>query len=204
MKRKLLVPISAVLALSVFAALAGYAVGVNKPRRGVAFALHSKRIHFDTDGNKTVSDVVRYVSGDGSWRQVETTADGHTSEQFFAQGRGYFWVDHNRRRLMRSERSAKVIDAAARLAAKELLSSPAFSRTEPLLGHTAYVLQTHDAEILTGEVYVVPEFGRTPVKFVAYDTEGQTIMALEPESITLGEPAASDLKGPDYSEMTTK
>lgn len=204
MKRKYVIWISAVLGLCILATLAGYATGLKKPHRNIAFTLHGKRIHWDADGNKIASDVIRYESADGNWRLVETTADGHMREQFFVQGRGHFVVDAGRQRLLRNERVSKDRDNVVRSVTNDLLNSPQFSRTELLLGHTAYVMQIHDGSILMAETYIVPELGRSPVKIISYDAAGQVIMVLEPENITLGEPAASDLKGPDYPEVTTK
>lgn len=202
MKRKQVLLISAVAALCALAALAGHATGVGTKRLGVAFTLHSKVTEFLPDGTQVVSDVTRYESGDGGWREVQTR-DGHTREMFFEQGRGFFSVNHEGRLLLRSDGTSKIRDNVVRSVNDELLKSPQLARTEPLLGHTAYVMQVRDGDILMGEFYVVPEFGRAPVKFISYGAAGRVEMVREPVSITPGEPTAPELKGPDYPEAPT-
>ena len=199
MKRRSLIIVLAAAVVCPLAVLAGYSTGTESPRKGVAFTLRGKLTHYQPGGAAVVEDVTRYESADGSWREVRRSGE-HVSEQFFKQGRGYFNVNHAKRLLLRSEHGSKARDNAARASAAELLKSPQFNRTEVLLGYTAYVMQIRDGETLMSEVYVVPELGITPVKSVNFDTGGRVVSVLEPESITPGEPAAADLKGPDYPE----
>ncbi len=207
MKRRTVVSLSVLATLCILAAFAVYAVGMRKPNKSTAFTLRGKAIYFNSDGTRTVSDYVHYESASGSWRKVETRPDGYVWEQLFVQGRGYFRADHIKRRLLTRSgdaRLAKIRDNVVRSVADEILASPQFTRTEILLGYTAYVSQVRDGDILMGEVYVVPELGRSGVKHVSYDAEGKVILVLEPESITLGEPDAADLKWPAYPEVVTK
>lgn len=203
MKRKLLVVISLTTVFCVLAVLAGYAMGLRTPSRGVGFTLRSKFTHYQPDGTTLIEEVTRYESRSGSWREVRLSG-GNVNEQFFRQGDGFFSVDHRRQRLIRSEIASKTRNNIEQASAEELLSSAQFNRTEFLLDHTAFVMQIRDGDTLMSEVYVVPEFGRTPVKYVSFDTAGRVISVKEPESVTLGEPAAADLKGPDYVEVPTK
>ncbi len=199
MKRRSLIIILAAAVLCPLAVFAGYSTGAKSSGKGVAFTLRARLTHYQTGGATVVEEVTRYESADGSWREVRSSGE-HLSEQFFQQGRGYFNVNHARRLLVRGTHGSKTRDNTARASAAELLKSPQFNRTEILLGYTAYVMQIRDGETLMSEVYVVPELGVTPVKSVSFDTEGQIISVLEPVSVTPGEPAAADLKGPDYPE----
>lgn len=198
MKRRSLIIILVAAVLCTLAVFAGYSTGAKSSRRGMAFTLRATLTHYQPGGAAAVEDVTRYESADGSWREVRRSGE-HLSDQFFKQGRGYFNVNHAKRLLIRG-RGSKTRDNVARASASELIKSPQFNRTEILLGYTAYVMQIRDGETLMSEVYVVPELGATPVKSVSFDTGGQVISVLEPVSITPGEPAAADLKGPAYPE----
>lgn len=203
MKRKLIFTGLAAAVLCPLAVFAGYRTGEEKPRQAPAFTLRSKTTHFNEDGSTSVDDVTRYESADNSWRQVRVSG-GVVSEQFFRQGRGFFRVDHARRVLVPDHATAKTRDKLLGSTAGALLMSPQFNRTEVLLGYTAYVMQIRDGDILMSEAYVVPELGNTAVKYVDFDAAGRVTSVTEPVSITPGEPAASDLRGPGYPEASSK
>lgn len=83
--------------------------------------------------------------------------------------------------------------------AEELRNDAKFRRTEEVLGLTAYVLIEHPAADLEIEHYYVPELGGgTPFKQVTTYKNGAKFVN-EPISLTMGEPAATDVTGPDYS-----
>jgi len=81
---------------------------------------------------------------------------------------------------------------------EELRRDPKFVRTEEVLGFRSYVLSENTAKDLLIEYYYVPELGGgTPLKQVTSHKNGPKSVS-EPVSVTLGEPAASDVTGPDY------
>jgi hypothetical protein len=203
MKRKTLIAILVVAVFCPLAVFAGYKTGAKTSRRAPAFTLRGKTTHFLAGGSTRVEQVTRYESGDNSWRQVRVS-EGVVSEQFFRQGSGFFRVDHAKRVLVPNHATAKTRDKLLGATAAELLGSPQFNRTEVLLGYTAYVVQIRDGDILMSEAYVIPELGNTAVKYVSFDAAGRVISVDEPESITLGEPSAADLRGPDYPEAPSK
>lgn len=204
MKRRVIIAGLAAAVLCPLAVLAGYKTGEKSPPRAPAFTLRSKVTHFNEDGSTfAVEELTRYESGDNSWRLVRVNK-GVVSEQFFRQGRGFFRVDHARRVLVPNHATAKTRDKLFGATAEQLLMSPQFNRTEVLLGYTAYVMQIRDGDILMSEAYVIPELGNTAVKYVDFDAAGRVISVQEPEGITLGEPAAADLRGPDYPEAPAK
>ena len=82
--------------------------------------------------------------------------------------------------------------------AEELRADPKFTRTEEILGFTAYVLSEHPAKDLLIENYFVPELGGgRPFKQVTAYSNGPRFVS-EPISVTQGEPDAIDITGPDY------
>lgn len=84
---------------------------------------------------------------------------------------------------------------------EELRANPKFSRTEQVLGFTAYVLIDSPTKDLNVEHYYVPELGGgTPFKQVTTYTTGQKFIN-EPISVTFGEPDAINITGPDYQTI---
>lgn len=184
------------------ASFAGFATGKQPAARSVPLTLRSVLTYYNADGSVYATrEVTRYESASGSYREV-VTGGGGTQEHFFEQGRGFFTVNRKRGQLVREPRASNFRENF--ITAQELLSSPQFVRTDLLLGHTAYVKQIKDEQsgILMSEVYTVPEWGRSFAKIVNYDPKGNVTYILEPISVTEGEPAASDVHGPDLPEAT--
>lgn len=184
-------------------AVAGAVYGVaSRPRRILPLTAHGKVTQYDAAGNVTsTEEFTRYQSASGDWRVV-TTRNGKTKEQFFAQGRRFFTVDRERGRLVKDGIAA---DQVSTESLGDMSNLPQFHHTEQMLGHTAYVLRIYDPETgtLMGDSYSVPEWGRWSVKSVDYAAEGYVQMVRETLSVTEGEPAPEDVRGPaDLPEVT--
>ncbi|MGI9067002.1 MAG: energy transducer TonB [Pyrinomonadaceae bacterium] len=82
--------------------------------------------------------------------------------------------------------------------ADQLRDDPKFTRTEMVLGFKAYVMSERSAVGHVMELFFVPGLsGGTGVKRVYAFYSGRKIVE-EPISIRLGEPAPTDISGPDY------
>jgi hypothetical protein len=165
-----------------------------------AFTLISRTTHINPDGSESVSHETRYVSSNGNFRAIQTGENGRVREYFFERGRGQFSVKHEDKLLIQNKLvPPNAGDSAPLPTAEQLLSHPQFLRTETLLGYTAYVFRVVDEEtgLPSTDIYRTVELGRTPLKVVTYS--GEKVQAVtEPVSITLGEPSAVLLKGPNY------
>lgn len=196
MKTKLIVVL-----LALFTVAGGVYGVASRTRRIVPTTVHGKATQYDAAG-KVISteEYTRYQSASGDWRIVKTQGDKVT-EQFFAQGRGAFTVDRAHGRLIKDGVASERVSADS---PGDMSNLPQFHHTEQMLGHTAYVMRVYDKEtgILMGDTYVVPEWGRWSVKSVDYAAEGYVQMVREPVSVTEGEPAPEDVRGPDLPEAT--
>lgn len=65
-------------------------------------------------------------------------------------------------------------------------------------------MRAYDKEtgILMRDTYVVPEWGRWPVKSMDYAATGYVMSVKESASVTEGEPAPGDVRAPDLPEVT--
>jgi hypothetical protein len=194
------------IGLTVLLRSSAAAVGVDgaaaNPRRILPLTAHGKVTQYDAAGNITsTEEFTRYQSASGDWRVV-TTRNGKSKEQFFAQGRGFFTVDRGRGRLVKDGIAA---DQVSTESPGDMSNFPQFHHTEQMLGHTAYVLRVYDPEtgILMGDSYTVPEWGKWSVKSVDYAAGGYVQSVKETLSVTEGEPAPEDVRGPaDLPEVT--
>ena len=136
----------------------------------------------------------RYESSNGDWRSVSKVGD-YEQATLYRRGRGVY------RSNSRTTRIIKQIDHAPGCplrTAEQLRRDPKFDHTEEVLGFTAYVWVDRTVKDLVMEHYWVPELGGgSPFKQVTTTNSGQKFVS-EPISITLGEPAATDISGPDY------
>ena len=162
------------------------------------------------DGGQQVSEETRYVSSNGSVRNIRKKGDGTvTSDYLYESGKGGFYVQHEEKKLVKSYGMPP--EASGKLpTAEQLKSNPNFVRTEKLLGYTAYVLKEGGNGVssegkkmpksgIVTEYYYAPELGRTPLKVVRYREETAFSIS-EPVSVTFGEPESTLMRAPeDYA-----
>lgn len=159
------------------------------------YTLVTRYTLYDEKG-ETVRDSTntRYQSSSGDWRSVGKVGSGEQAT-LYRRGRGVFHSDSRTSRLIKSMDHAPGCPIRT---AEDLRRDPKFVRTEEVLGFTAYVWIESSAKDMVVEQYYVPELGGgTPFKQVTTLKSGPKSVQ-EPISVTLGEPAASDVTGPDY------
>ena len=142
-----------------------------------------------------VSTSIRYESSTGDWRVVSRSG-GDEYATLYRRGRGVYQSNSRTDRIIKQSDHAPGCPLRT---AQQLRSDPKFKRTEEVLGLTAYVL-VHDypPRNLQIEHYYVPELGGgTPFKQVTTYKDGPKFVS-EPISVTMGEPAETDVTGPDY------
>jgi hypothetical protein len=185
------------------------------PRQAKHFALTlvSRVTVTRPDGSREVTEVVRYVSSDGSVRRVRKSGDGSvTSDYVFEKGRGGFLIRHDEKKLVKSWMTPPEAIDAPPPTAESILKNPNFLRTETVLGYTAYVVRDLGSGISSGggspsdalhsELYFAPELGKTPLKEVHY-RDGKVVTVYEPLRVTFGEPDAALMKAPEYEVAPT-
>jgi TonB family protein len=159
------------------------------------YTLVSRLTQYDANGETVrVTTHTRYQSSTGDWRLV-SKFDGGEQATLYRRCRGVYQSDS------RTSRIIKTMDHAPGCpirTGEQLRQNKKFARTEEVLGFTAYVWIENPGKDLVVEHYFVPELGGgTPFKQVTTYKNGPRFVD-EPVSITLGEPAATDVTGPDY------
>ena len=166
-----------------------------------AFSLVSRVTVTRPDGKQEVSETTRYVSADGSVREISREQDGRVSSDYlYESGKGGFNVQSKDRKLVKRFGSPPEASGEPLPTAESLRANPNFAGTEQVLGYTAYVIrQTHkEGGVRDRDYYYAPELGRTPLKTVRY-SGGEVFVVYEPVSVTFGEPEAALMKAPpDY------
>lgn len=159
------------------------------------YTLVTRYTQYDANGETVrVSTNTRYQSSSGDWRSVGKVCSGEHAT-LYRRGRGVFNSDSRTSRLIKSMDHAPGCPIRT---GEDLRRDPKFVRTEEVLGFTAYVWIESPAKDMVVEHYYVPELGGgTPFKQVTTYKNGPKFVQ-EPVSVTLGEPAASDVTGPDY------
>ncbi|HXQ34185.1 MAG TPA: energy transducer TonB [Anaerolineales bacterium] len=166
-----------------------------QPRTYPPFTLVSRYTEYDAkDQILRVSTHTRYESSSGDWRSVSKSGDDEQAT-LYRRGQGVYQSSSKTTRIIKQSDHAP--GCPLRTGA-ELRGDPKFTRTEEVLGFTAYVLTERPSKDLLIEHYFVPELGGgTPFKQVTTYKNGPKFVN-EPISVTLGEPNASDVTGPDY------
>ncbi|MFN2453088.1 MAG: hypothetical protein ABR577_02595 [Pyrinomonadaceae bacterium] len=189
--------ISLIALLVLLAAGAGVATSLRSHRNSYpAYTLRSQVTEFDEKGNQYTSEMIRYVASSGNYRTLHIR-DGRKREDFFERGRGFFSVNFKDKKLVRHTKASTEMPPV--YTKEDLLNGPQYNRTETLMGLTVYVRRIVDAP--SGQMtegYDAPELGVFPLKTVNYDPQGKPYLALEPISLTFGEPDPSLVKGPDF------
>jgi TonB family protein len=164
-------------------------------RKYPPFTLVTRYTQYDANGETVrVSTNTRYQSSSGDWRSVGKSG-GVEYATLYLRSRGVYESDSRTSRLIKSMDHAPGCPLRT---GEELRRDPKFVRTEEVLGFTAYVLIDSPTKDLLIEHYFVPELGGgTPFKQVTTYKNGPKFVS-EPVSVTLGEPNAIDITGPDY------
>lgn len=165
-----------------------------------AFTLTSRVTMNMNDGSELKLEEVLYMSSGGNFRIVRTKLDGTLyDEKVFERKRGLLSVMRELGLLVKSRSEYPEMSEGPPPTAEQLRSSKNFVRTEEVLGRTTYLLRFKDEATSAPQVdyYFAPELGRVPLKTVTYRL-GQAFEVDEPVSLVFGEPAAAQLKAPDY------
>jgi TonB family protein len=191
MKRNLLK-----LTASLFIALLLCAQAMSQEARPYPpFTVVTRATEYDANGNIiTVRMLTGYHSSTGDWRSVGRTGTDEYAT-LYRRGKGVYQSNSRTSRLIKQTDHAPGCPLRT---AEELRRDPKFTRTEAVLGFTAYVWTEHFRNDFQVEHYFVPELGGgIPIKQVQTYTNGPKFVS-EPIHVTLGEPAATDITGPDY------
>lgn len=166
-----------------------------QPRKYPPFTSVTRLTEYDAkDQIVRVSTSIRYESSTGDWRVVGKSGNDEQAT-LYRRGKGVYQSNSRTTRIIKQSDHAPGCPLRS---AEELRSDPKFTRTEEVLGFTAYVWVDRLSKDLQVEHYFVPELGGgTPFKQVTTYTNGRKFIS-EPISVTLGEPAATDVTGPDY------
>lgn len=166
-----------------------------QPRTYPPFTLVSRYTEYDSKGETVrVSIYTRYESSNGDWRVVSKVGADELAT-VYRRGKGVYQSNSRTTHLIKESDHAP---GCLLRTGEELRRDPKFTRTEEILGFTAYVLTERPSADLLREHYFVPKLGGgTPFKQVTTYTNGPKVVN-EPISVTLGEPAASEITGPDY------
>jgi hypothetical protein len=202
MSRRVIVTVLLSVALGIVTAAAKFRLSYGAAPPHPAFTMRSVVTDYEPDGTEVVAEETRYAASDGSYRLVTREGGRLVRDSGFAQGRGFFKIDHGRRELIRSGQAGPLRPAEV-TSAEALRSDPNFNRVEEVLRRTAYVIR-FVSEVTGGvssELYLVPELGNAPIKVVIFDSRtGRVTHKVEPVSVVLGEPSPADVKVPDYPE----
>lgn len=136
----------------------------------------------------------RYVSANGNWRAVERYADGRTEEMFAEVGRGVFLARGDKMHFLSDYPEVPAVSD------RRLRNSRDYLRTETVLGLTAHVSKVGNADAPPDwmEFYRAPALGGDYIKVVERDPQTHRLVHVtEPISITPGEPAPAQVRGPE-------
>lgn len=160
-----------------------------------AFTMVVQTTDYDAKGEALSSRMwTSYHSASGDWRYVGNSG-GYEVATIYRRGRGVYTSNARTGVLLKASDHAPGCPLRT---ADQLRRDPKFARTEMVLGFKAYLMSERLSVGYLMETFFVPELGGgTPFKRVYTFDDGRKIVE-EPISITLGEPAAADISGPDY------
>ena len=161
-----------------------------------AFTMTIQTTAYDASGQAiSSSNATRYDSASGDWRYARNVG-GYEMATQYRRGRGVYNEDSRTQLILKSSAHAPGCPLAS---AEQLRNDPKFVRTEIIFGLEAYVLSQRFPGIdYVMETSFVPELGGgTPFKRVYTYDDGRRVVE-EPIAVAMGEPAAADLRGPDY------
>ena len=151
------------------------------------YSRHSALI--DGQPQDQVATIVRYVRGDGAWKELKTRSDGSHQLSFGIPGKGVFRVDEKNKELVYL--SAMATDRASVAAGVKT------GKVDYVLGIPTIVSREDRDDGSYFEAHHAPTLGGTMLKLLAGDKHITNIT--EATSIVLGEPRASEFASlPDY------
>jgi len=159
----------------------------------------AKATDYDEKGEAlSIQEWTSYHSANGDRRSVGYNG-GYEMASIYWRGRGVYTSNARTGVLLKNSDHAPGCPLRT---ADQLGDDPKFTRTEMVLGFKAYVMSERSAvgHVMgyVMELFFVPGLGGgTPVKRVYAFDSGRKIVE-EPISIRLGEPAPTDISGPDY------
>jgi TonB family protein len=158
-----------------------------------AFTLTMRGADYDAKGKVTgLSEWTHYQSANGEWRDV--MKDGHYERaMLYRLGRGAYKSTSKTGILIKG---GDHVTPLPLMTAAQLRADAKFVRIETVLGLIAYV-HREELEGYIYEDYLVAEMGGHRIKRTSLRPNGDKTID-EPVSLLLGEPAESDLHGPDY------
>ena len=135
-----------------------------------------------------------YHSSNGDRRSV-SKFNGDEYASLYRRGRGVYQSNSRTSRLIKQHSHAPGCPPRT---ADELRADKKFTRTEDVLGFTAFVWIERPSQDYEMEHYYIPELGGgIPVKSVTTVKNGPKFMS-DVISINTGEPDPIDINGPDY------
>ena len=166
-----------------------------QPRSYPPYTVVTRFTEYDSKGEVLrVSTQTSYHSSNGDWRSVGKAA-GIEYASLYRRGRSVYQSNSRTNRLIKQSDHAPGCPIRS---GEELRADRKFTRTEDVVGFTAYVLTDNPNDDLVIEHYYIPELGGgTPVKSTTTYKNGPKFVG-EVVSIKLGEPDAIDVTGPDY------
>jgi Gram-negative bacterial TonB protein C-terminal len=168
-----------------------------------AFTLVSLVTVMKENGGRETSKTTRYVSSNGSVREISQKQDGTVSSDYlYESGRGAFYVQSKDRRLFKSFGTPPEASGDPLPTGESLRADPNFKGTEQILGYMVYIIRhMHRPGARDRDLYYAPELGWTPLKTVRYSGE-KPFVVYEPVSVTFGEPEVALMHAPvDYEVL---
>ena len=175
------------------AARAAYrkATQVNRP----AYTLKTEGTQYNHDGTaRRIFVETRYVSSDGNWHDTKQYDSGMVVDTFGIVGKGVFARRNNDAKIS----FLSSYDAPSAILTAEGFRQHGFVRTESILGHQVFV--TNPVNTQEVEFYNDPMLGGATIKMV--NKKETSTVVIEPLSITMGEPPASNLPMPPDLEIS--
>lgn len=159
------------------------------------YTLVTRYTEYDAKGEVLrVSTQTGYHSSTGDWRTVGKSGDIEYAS-LYRRGKGVYQSNSRTNRLIKQQDHAPGCPIRS---AEELRADPKFTRTEDILGFTAYVwTERPNADFLMEHYYIAELGGGTPVKSTTTYKNGPKVVT-DVVSVKLGEPDANDVAGPDY------
>jgi TonB family protein len=151
---------------------------------------------YDASGQAISSfSATRYDSASGDWRYVRNVA-GYEIATLYHVGRAAYFADSRTELTIKASANAPGCPLRT---AEQLFNDPKFVRTERILGFEAYFLSRRfPGGDVVEETSFVPELGGgIPFKRVYTYDDGRRIVE-EPTAVSMGEPEAASLSGPDF------
>ena len=143
-----------------FAALLSAPISAQEKAKHPALTLVSRVTVTRPDGKQEASETTRYVSSDGSVREISRKQDGAVSiDYLYKSGRGGFNVQSKDMKLVKRYGSPPEASDEPLPTAESLRAHPNFVGTEQILGYTTHIIrQMHNEQgARDRDLYYAPE-----------------------------------------------